>query len=69
LAAEPSRASKENVVENTTSQIIRSGKVGLKGYGFFDGIWRTKWLELREQSLTIRSRKVGFGVTVLYLSD
>jgi hypothetical protein len=58
LISESSTASKENVVDNPTPHIVRSGKVKLRGYGIFRGIWRTKWLELREQSLILRCKKV-----------
>lgn len=58
--SEPQVILKDNIVDGIRSQIIRSGNVKMKKAGHFNWLWRNKWLELREQSLTICSRKVGF---------
>jgi serine/threonine-protein kinase CLA4 len=41
------------------SQIIRSGMVSLKEDAFATWLWKTKWLVLKEQTLSIHKNEVS----------
>ncbi|XP_006455591.1 hypothetical protein AGABI2DRAFT_45523, partial [Agaricus bisporus var. bisporus H97] len=45
------------------------GNVKMKKAGHFNWLWRNKWLELREQSLTICSRKKSTHQTIISSQD
>lgn len=51
------------------SQVVRSGNVTLKEDGFASWLWKTKWLILREQSLTIHKSEGAPQQSVIWLRD
>ncbi|KAF9447646.1 Pkinase-domain-containing protein [Macrolepiota fuliginosa MF-IS2] len=51
------------------TQVIRSGIVNLKEDGFASWLWKTKWLVLRDQSLSIHKNESSPQQSVVLLRD